>query len=352
LLEDMRRPPSTIKYWAGKDIPGLEVLFADDRLDAKAVWKNGGDFRLLTADKVRRVEIDSEIEAFNEDLPENEEGEAENDYGEDERVSKEKAKREYENFAWNDFSAGTIGSVTTQPSAVEFIPPKDNFEVAPRDGRWKALAGGVEIRTDDKGLYKIVSGRITKIRNGSYAEPVITPNGRCVVATKYDDDEGSRLVRVNLATNKEFVVDPGELGAYRAIAYVSSIDRIIVGPEQNEYDYDEDKTSRDDEAGSYALLDAQTGVLIPARGEIRPLVQQTLRALQPAAKPFEFWAAISNENETLVGIYNARTFTIKPLLKLPKIGFNSMDMWADEVGGKIYFIYEGHLLSAPIKVGP
>ncbi|HUR96576.1 MAG TPA: hypothetical protein VMZ26_00780, partial [Pyrinomonadaceae bacterium] len=89
-----------------------------------------------------------------------------------------------------------------------------------------------------------------------------------------------------------------------------------------------------------------------ARGEIRPLIQQTFRPLQPATAAFEFWAAIPKENETVIGLYNTRTFTLRPLLKLPKISFDSMDTWVDESGGKVYFVYEGHMLAAPIKTRP
>jgi hypothetical protein len=79
-------------------------------------------------------------------------------------------------------------------------------------------------------------------------------------------------------------------------------------------------------------------------------VQQTFRALQPTPNPFEFWAALANGEDTVIGRYSSRTFTFKPLLKLSKIRFNSMDMWTDEPAGKVYFVYEGHLLGLQIKV--
>lgn len=349
-FEELRQAPSAIKYWASKDVPGLELLFADDRLDAIAVWNHGADFRLLTADKARRAEIDAEIEVFGENLPDDDE-DSEPDYEEDERLSNEKSRREYENFAWNNFSGGTLGELASQPSAVEFVPAKDNFEVTPSRDQWKARAGTVEIRTDDKGLYKIAAGKISKIKTGYYSDAVITPNGRWIVATKYDDDEGSRLVRVNLLTNREYVIAPGELTAYHAIAFVSSVNRVIVGPpEEDYYERYEGRKGPENDASRYALLDPEIGALIPARGEVRPLLQQTFRALQPAATPFEFWAAVPKDDGTIIGLYNTRTFSIKPLLTLPKISFDSMDMWADEAAGKVYFVYEGHLLGVPVKV--
>jgi hypothetical protein len=91
----------------------------------------------------------------------------------------------------------------------------------------------------------------------------------------------------------------------------------------------------------------------PVKGEIRPLAQQTYRPLQPTAKPDEFWAAIPDEqkNETQFGVYNAKTLSFKSTLKLPQIVFDSMDVWADEQEAKIYFVYEGQLLSVPMPKG-
>jgi hypothetical protein len=36
---------------------------------------------------------------------------------------------------------------------------------------------------------------------------------------------------------------------------------------------------------------------------------------------------------------------------IPKIKFNSMDMWVDEPGNKVYFVYRGHLLALPLRNG-
>ncbi len=346
---ELRRPPSHIKYWASKDVPGLEVLFADERMDAMAVWKNGADFRLLTADKVRRAEIENELESFGEQTAESDD--VENGPTFDEAVSRERSKREYENFAWHSFGIGGLGSPVAQP--VDYIPLKDTFPVPRAEGQWKARTATIEIRADQEGLYKIAGGKFIKIRTGSYRSPVITPNGRWAIVSKYDDDVGIRLVRVNLLTNREYVIEPGDLAAYRAIVFVPSVNRVLVGSPDDEYSYEhEGDEQAEDDGGGYALLDPETGLLIPARGEIRPLVQQTFRPLQAGVGPFEFWAAIPRGDETVIGVYNTRNFNIKPVLKLPKISFDSMKLWVDGASSRIYFVYEGHLLSVPIKSGP
>src|SRR6185369_8868437 len=40
IFADMRHAPSEQKYHLSKDIPGLEVIFADDNFEAMTVWKN------------------------------------------------------------------------------------------------------------------------------------------------------------------------------------------------------------------------------------------------------------------------------------------------------------------------
>ena len=80
------------------------------------------------------------------------------------------------------------------------------------------------------------------------------------------------------------------------------------------------------------------------------MTQQTFRPLQKGTQPDEYWAAMpdSEKNETQVGIYSAKWLTFKAVRTIPKIKFNSMGMWVDEVGGKVYFVYRGHLLALPI----
>jgi len=163
----------------------------------------------------------------------------------------------------------------------------------------------------------------------------------------------TRIRNASRARHTEVVVPASADGvdSQHAFAYIASVDRILVGLRESyegedEYSLDE---SVDPDGGGYSLLDPETGSLIPARGEIRPLVQQTFRGLQPTAVPFEFWAAVPKGGDTVIGLYNTRNFNLKPLLRLPKIRFNSMDIWVDESVGKLYFVYQGHLLGVPIK---
>jgi hypothetical protein len=178
MFEDMRKPPAKLHYWLEKDIAGLEILFADDNLQARTVWKNGEDFRVLIDDTERRKRIDKELERI---------AEAEESDVEDENFDYEKAEearqklyleKQFENFTWHQFRGGKLADFSSQPPGIEFLPKRDNFPVQADDRQWKARTTNFEIRADGEGLYKISRGQMTKIRNGYYQRPLVTPDGR------------------------------------------------------------------------------------------------------------------------------------------------------------------------------
>ena len=200
--------------------------------------------------------------------------------------------------------------------------------------QWKARAAGVEIRADDEGLYKISRGQFAKIRDGYYYKPLVTPNGRWAIATKFargEEEFDDSLVRVNLLTGKEFKIKiETEYGAAEAAAFIPALNKVLLFSSYGESDMELSERS-----GEYFLLDAETGLVQPLKGEARPLIQQTFRSLQPvAASPDLFWTALTDRenNATQFGIYNTKTLTFKSLLTIPQIIFNSLDTWVDERG--------------------
>jgi hypothetical protein len=54
MFKEMRKQPAKLHYRLEKNLAGLEILFADERLQARAVWKNADDFRVLLDDPERR----------------------------------------------------------------------------------------------------------------------------------------------------------------------------------------------------------------------------------------------------------------------------------------------------------
>ncbi len=353
IFERMREPPAKLRYALEKKVKGLEILFEDENLNAETVWKNGADFRVLTSDAARREQIDKELQKQEVE----EEKKDDVDYEQLWTVRRtRRARREYENFAWHRVVDGKLGDLADQPGQVEFIQMFDGSTVPAAKGQWKARTATFEIRADAEGLYKVIGGRATKIAEGYYDNPIVTPNGRWAIATKFGDEGGAMLSRVNLATRKQFPVkfDAGYYPRLVSVAYLPATGKVLIfkgvysegeGESEEEEDIAEVLTQPN---GEFYLLDAETGAIEKAKGEVRPLAQQTFRPLQTTGKPDEFWAAIpdAEKEQTEVGVYNAKTLTFKSLLKIPQIEFNSMQMWVD--ADKVYFVYQGHLLSLPM----
>ncbi len=343
----LKQSPGKLKYRLSREIPGLEIVLAADDLNAVAVWKEGTDFRVAASEKAIREKVKKEIDGD----PDDETAPVE-DYSEEGEGKKVelREKRRYEGYAWYKIADGEVAGITSQPTQVEFLPMRDGLGVQSGEEQWKARLTDLEIRASEDGLFKVVRGRLTKVREGNYSSPVITPNGRWVLVSKQDDRQA--IFRLDLTTNKEYPVEIDGYGESYPLAFIPSINKVLVI--RNDYRYyrsDDDDTARSDsDPDNLLLVDPATGVTNPAPGEFRPVAQQTYRALQKSAKPNEYWAAMIDEEKGLteIGIYETKTFGFKPILKVPKIRFNSMNMWVDELGKKVYFVYRGHLLSLPL----
>ncbi len=351
----LKESPAAVKYVMSREIPGLELVLADDDKHVETVWKDGTDLIVAVSDMEVRKKVDKEIEKAvggedGEITPQPDAAET-NEY---ELREKLKSKREWEGYAWHRVTGGMLGESVEQPSLVEFIPPKDGLAVPADSDRWKARVGTVEIRASADGLFKVVGGRITKIHDGIYLNPLLTPGGRWLLVNKSNEENGDSLMRFDLLTNKEFRVETEAYGRPTPTAFVSALNKVLVVFEGQYEDYadqsTDDRRLPDTDQGSMFLLDPATGAMQPLRGEFRPLSQQSFRPLQKATLPNEYWAAIidAEKGNTQVGIYDAKLFTFKPQLTLPKIAFNSMDMYVDEAAKKVYFVYRGHLLAMPL----
>ena len=351
IFTELRQRPAKLKYYAGTSAPGLEVHFAEDKRAAKSVWADGADIRVLVSDEERSKAIEREIAAMQEKEEDAQDGTPE--YTFYQKYYNMREARKFDSYGWFRLAGERLADAVPQPAQAEYIPMKDGIAPPADWGRWKARTATFEIRADENGLYKISGGRSVRIRSGNYSEPVTTPDGRWTIATKYNDDTGPALVRVNLANNREFPVPPQNHYATRPVAPVPGTNLVLVTVDDEDHHGEEQGygTPAYDDGRGYYLLNADTGVIRGSVGEVRPIAQQTFRGLQPTGTvPGEFWAALPRGSAgTLVGVYNARTFTFKPKLKLPKIIFDSTEMWVDGASGRAWFTYEGHLLSVPIK---
>ncbi|HMM79199.1 MAG TPA: HEAT repeat domain-containing protein [Pyrinomonadaceae bacterium] len=337
---EVRKRPATVKYALSREVPGLDLMLADDNYTAYSVWKDGDDLRVVVSDNAERERVDKEVA----DVLEHPTGDGSKEPW---QLSAEIAeKRKYDGYSWRKVVSGSVGSSVSQPAGVEYIVPHDGLAGDRVQQGWKARVGSTEYRGGD-GLYKIVNGREEKVSAGVYETPLLTSDGKWVITYRGWDAASSQemgIRRTNTLTKKEFTVKGLEdYMPYRAAAYLPNLRRVLLAI-TNEYDMEV-------QAESLMLLDPETGVAYPAVGEYRPLAQQTFRPLQRASVPGTFWAALPNseQNSTEIGVYDARTFKFRAVRTIPKIIFDSMAMWVDEAAGSVYFVYKGQLLKLPLK---
>lgn len=367
IFAEFRKQPAEVHYYLEKSVAGLEVLFADDNQSVTTLWKSGADFRLLVDDvnlrkqyeqESEKSETEGNVESESEEPTDDEEpsevltpaqkAKVEKQRQEDQRLARQK---EFGSYTWFGFDRTKLLAPVAQPPGVEFIPLVDGFAVQPNEQQWKARAAGIEIRADEDGLYKIKGTQFTKIGTGYYYHALLTPNGRWAIATKYAEDseeESYTLVRVNLLTGREYKIKiESDYGTADAVANLPVPGKVLLFSSYG--DSEEEQLS--EREGEFLLLDVETGIVRPLGVDARPFLQQTFRPLQPSGANADLlWAAVPDRENSIteVGVFNARTFTFKPLLKLPQIVFDSMDMWVDEAEGKFYFVYNGHLLALPL----
>jgi len=352
MFEDIRKRPAKVKYALSREIPGLELLLANDELHIETVWMDAGGLKVAATDMQIRERIDKEID---EHFKPN--SEDEDDDSSDVEVEKARLRnaRSNESISWMSVVSGAAAGQTSQPVGVEFIPLRDSMPVQPGQSQWSARTSTFEIRAGDDALYKISGGSAIKLRAGVFSDPVVTPDGRwAIVSGSLSDDEGlsPKLWRINIATGKAANVNQEDYVEYHPVCYIPSIRRVLVKTGYGQYqDIDDDTVAPDPDARTLFLLDPETGRLDAAKGEFRPLAQQTFRMLQKASLAGTSWAAITDPEKgtTDVGIYDSRTFTFRPRMRIPKIAFNSMSMYVDETAATVYFVYRGQLLKLPLK---
>ena len=344
-------------YNFGKEIKGLEVLYADPRLEVKDVWQRGDEIRIF----VEREETEDEKDKLRA-------AEASDD---DVDITTTKYRqRELERLnarlSWRTLKDKDAGSITTAPEgyskydATRF--PLDDGDAASRrndeqvqlldantillarnfDGLWKQTAGAKAVR---------ISGE-----DGAYALPIVTPDGKWAVLAKTDNDwsKPNYLVRVNLETETEYRIKLEPADQFDPIRFLPLHGKILLRRAKDGPDDWSSANPVGPETPEYYLLDPKTGESQLVSGEFAPLRQDGKRFLQPADVPGEYWAAIPDhdKNQTRIGRYNLKDFSFKPVLTVPQISFDSMSMWVDEKQGKLYVVYKSQLLRLPLKSTP
>ena len=347
-FEALEEEPGRLRYSAEKEIAGLEVEIADENLAAEAVWKEGGDLRVLFRDRAARKKVEEELHAFQERIYGEEEDGPEATWEQLEALSRSKL---YDGYAWWSVPDEGAPRVTTAPEGIEFPPVRDGLAVEREAGAWKLTATGVELREDNGTLYSVANGQIKQLADGIFGELHLSKDGRWAAGWRSLESR-LKIVRIETATGRTVEVGDDDT-PLSVLGYSKDLDRFVLmvgGDEEHEghhYSGGEFREAKDHAGRRFMLLHPVTGELREAPGEVRPIVQQTYRPLQATGKTGEYWAALPDgeKDETVVGVYDARFMNFKPVTRVPKMIFDSMDMWVDAAGGRIYFLYKGHVLS-------
>jgi hypothetical protein len=221
-----------------------------------------------------------------------------------------------------------------------------DFRLPTRSGdAWVYSSSG-----DDAGIWKFAPGaEPAKIISGPYKNPLLTPDGKWLVAIKevWEEEKDSlrlklMLIRRNLQTGKEFPVSIPNGGYHPPCVFVAAHGKVLLG-----------HSGSLGQVGPGAinyLLDPETGTVQRVKGDFRPFMERFARELQPTGNPNEFWAATTdwNKRATSLGRYDTRNFVFTPLVELPGLILRNTDFWVDATEGKIWFTYHGHLLRMPL----
>jgi hypothetical protein len=302
-----------LRYKMKDEIENLEVLYADEEKKVEAVCRSSAGLRVLITKQV------------------------------DDALANE----------WHDFSHGELGQIAEQPAECPILiadddhPDLNHFQYKNRS-IVQARAGSeiilARIWNSHNGLWRYSRGRDPiMLAEGEYRNPIVTPDGKWVVAEKFIERDKHNLtigVLISLATGRESEIPLPETEEFETIGFAPAHEKIAIAV-----------TRKTSEVKEHRLLDPRTGLSEKVKGEFKPLAQQTYRSLQPTGKPNEFWAAIASEKDwsTEVGRYDAKNFVFTSVSRFPKIRFNSMQMLVDEAEGKIYLAYNGHLLRLPLQ---
>lgn len=293
-------------------LPGVEVLFADETQQVFAVCQEGGETLVLAG------------APFNQRRPVK------------------------EGPHWRLFKEGQLGSAVNAPeifseweqidASFRFLmlaPPRgDDVSGLPLQFLRRSLEMSKTLSTDTRPANGL----------GEFLMSLSTPDQKWVVGIEFDQKRGDRrLLRRNTQTGQQFEVraDKGDNHEpLMPLKYLEAANKMLLV--RAEF------LGAANTNAAYYLLDPASGVLQPAKGEFRPLQDQALRPLQPTGKPHEFWAVISEQEQSRVGRYDERAFTFTPMLVVPGLPLRSADVWVDDARGKVWLTYKGHLLRLPL----
>ena len=384
LFTKLEQGKAELHYHLQDKIDGLQVILADKDFPAKAVWKQGNDFRVLVTDEKFKKRIDKEISksfdleysAFENAFDEDDEGYWERRTEILKRWNQKRLATENEPISWRTVSENKLQMETLSPPDM-YLPyrgakfPKIE-ELVSSDETWLARTPWFELRRGNyskEGLWKVAPNGAEKLAvEGAFSSPVVSANGQWAVAGK-QTEVGYFFdpYRIDLQTGKQYKIALAKSPWVSAVAFLPKFDSFLIknqgldeiGDASSYFRKSVEEAYGKDifeqrKTTEYFLMNPATGVLKRVSGEFAPLLDISYRFLQASGKPDIYWAAIFDEekNVTRIGQYDLSRFKFTEIMAVPEIKLSSMDIWVNESDEKVYFVYENHVLSLPLKTAP
>ncbi|HEU4434750.1 MAG TPA: HEAT repeat domain-containing protein, partial [Pyrinomonadaceae bacterium] len=347
-----QRDGAKVHYKMEEQFKGLEVLYAGE-LTVNGVVQQGNELRVLVERQETKEEAEERQASYETDTEDDEELAI--------QFSRRRMEIQKACSSWRVFANEQMGAVTAPPDFYSNVDATRFMTGDENDLDWENEVGSPQVLGPDSIVYANYSGLFRQFagskpvrigtEDASYSSPIVTRDGKWLVAAKQDAayEEPTFIVRLNLQSGREFRVNVLPADQLTPVAFLPPLSKVLVRRAKADYAPPGVKT-KGPEKPEHFLLDPATGAVRPVSGEFEPLYQSRNRFLQPTEKPDEFWAAIDDKkSETKIGRYSVKDFSFKSIMTVPQLLFDSTSMWVDAAQKKVYVVYKGQLLRLPLQ---
>ena len=328
LVSKLRSPKGKVGYEAQRQIPGLKVILDGSDRQVYSLDENGGQLYVLLYDKARADALEKKFAA--KDRPPQ-------GIGSGISESKEDLKKQYqEQFTWHRLDKAGLSDPVPTPEGLELPLPDQRSKSTsswscsqPERGinEWKGDPELLQKFKDDH-TYVVIDEKkellvgvdkefkLVRLRAGEKkTEPLALPKGfKYVLSEEYNKTTESFIVE---AGNE---IDSGEKTYNKEPFLRGETEYFILSPE----------------SFSFRKLEVSRRVLCAADKRSND-------------KKVRKWVAVSEGQQTQVGIFDAATLAFETKLEVTNLRFDTPSFRPAKDGKSLYVVHRGHLLWIPLE---